>query len=374
MPNAAFKLLDLVLLFGAIQGLLLAIFLWNQSLRNRWALRFLALFILCFALNSIFNVMEALGLRQGLTFYEFLPLYCSLSIISMFGLFVDFTVHPQQSFQRKHYWWLVPPAVQFLLQTGLLILFFVQRTVIFENLNFIIGIYNRLDLFGIGFGLFVLISAIFKINRYEKTLQNNYAETGNISLQWLKKLILVLFGIWISFAIPTIYEQVTAQPSIEIFYPMWIATSVLIYWIGYSAIFKKEVFNIELFTQVTPVKKLSEKTAPYYDQLLLLMQTEQPWLQSDLNLKTLADKLQISSGYLSQIINQYEQKNFFDFVNGYRVEEVKKLLQNEKMAHLSLLGIAYEAGFKSKSTFNLAFKKLAGITPSAYRKSLKTNS
>jgi AraC-like DNA-binding protein len=69
---------------------------------------------------------------------------------------------------------------------------------------------------------------------------------------------------------------------------------------------------------------------------------------------------------LSAAINQAYGKNFNDFVNTYRVEAVKKMLNDESVQHLSLLGIAYECGFNSKSTFNRAFKKATGVAPSAY--------
>ena len=116
--------------------------------------------------------------------------------------------------------------------------------------------------------------------------------------------------------------------------------------------------------------KLSENTATYHQSLIQLMQSERPYLDQDLNLKKLSNYLDISSGYLSQIINQYEKKNFFDFINAHRVETVKEKIVDPKSQHLNLLGIAYESGFKSKSTFNLAFKKHTGKTPTAYKKSI----
>jgi len=367
------NIFDLIILLGALQGIFFAIFLLNQKAENKLATRFLAFFILGFALNSIFNSLEGLGLRQELTFWEFVPLYCSLFITASFYLFVDFTVKPEQKFTAKKALWFVPFAFQFGMQIFMLILFFTNKSAIYENLSSMVKAYNLIDSFGVIFGLGILISAIFKINNYERDLRKNYSEINEISLSWLKKLIFGLFGVWFLFAVPTIYEQVTDKPSIEIFYPMWIATSILIYWVGYSAYFRKDFFNVKMFHREIKeeVKTLSDKTAPYYQRLLQLMETEKPYLNPDLNLQMLADSLQLSSGYLSQIINQYEEKNFFDFVNGYRVETVKKMLPDEAFSHLSLLGVAYEAGFKSKSTFNLAFKKLTGVTPSAFKKGVK---
>ena len=80
--------------------------------------------------------------------------------------------------------------------------------------------------------------------------------------------------------------------------------------------------------------------------------------------------MDLSKGYLSQIINQKEGKNFFDFINHYRVEDVKEKLNDDAYSHFSILGVALEAGFKSKSTFNAVFKKMTGMTPSQFKRKI----
>ena len=155
------------------------------------------------------------------------------------------------------------------------------------------------------------------------------------------------------------------------YYPLWIASSALIYWIGYSTFFRRKTIAPEIFVHPTGQEnsKLSDNTRRYHDRLINLMKEKKPYLDQELNLKKLAIQMDLSSGYLSQIINEYEGKNFFEFINTYRVEEVKEKISNPKFDHFSLLGIAYESGFKSKSTFNLSFKKITGTTPTAYKKS-----
>ena len=97
------------------------------------------------------------------------------------------------------------------------------------------------------------------------------------------------------------------------------------------------------------------------------MESEKPHLDSDLTLPKLADHLQIPPHHLSQIINESLKQNFFDFVNGYRVEEAKQLLLDPEKSSFTVLAIAEEAGFNSKTVFNTAFKKGTGKTPSAFR-------
>jgi AraC-like DNA-binding protein len=99
------------------------------------------------------------------------------------------------------------------------------------------------------------------------------------------------------------------------------------------------------------------------------MKKEKPYLNPKLALTELAQSLSISTNHLSQIINQYEQVNFHDFINKYRVEEFIQKAQSNKS--FSLLGHAFDSGFNSKSTFNGVFKKFKSVTPSKYIADLK---
>ena len=103
------------------------------------------------------------------------------------------------------------------------------------------------------------------------------------------------------------------------------------------------------------------------------MKSNRPYLDSDLTLPKLAEDLNVSTHHLSQVINEMHDKNFFNFINKYRVEEVKRKIQDPKYQNYSLLGIAYESGFNSKSAFNRVFKNLTGITPSQFRDSLPSS-
>jgi AraC-like DNA-binding protein len=91
-------------------------------------------------------------------------------------------------------------------------------------------------------------------------------------------------------------------------------------------------------------------------------------LDSDISLITLADSLGLNPKTLSFVINEHIRKNFNHYINEWRIEEVKKRLDDKAYDHFKMLSIAFDCGFNSKSTFNLAFKKATGLSPSEYRK------
>jgi AraC-like DNA-binding protein len=105
-----------------------------------------------------------------------------------------------------------------------------------------------------------------------------------------------------------------------------------------------------------------------YIRIQEYMMQHKPFIEAELNLSSLAAKLELTNHHLSQVINQDQSANFYDFINSYRVDEVKRQLVNPENAKQSILSIAYEAGFNSKATFNRIFKERVQKTPSQYRK------
>ena len=114
-----------------------------------------------------------------------------------------------------------------------------------------------------------------------------------------------------------------------------------------------------------------EKAAELSKKLQTFMEEKQPFKDSNLSLHQLAEMLEITPHNLSEVINTGLQMNFFDFVNQYRVDRVKKDILDNNKRHLTLLSIALDAGFNSKSSFNAIFKKHTGLTPSGFRARLK---
>lgn len=106
-------------------------------------------------------------------------------------------------------------------------------------------------------------------------------------------------------------------------------------------------------------------------KITLLMEQDKLYQEPELTLHQLAGKLQVPTYQVSQALNEGMKKNFYDLVNGYRVEEAKRLLLDSKSVNYTILSVGFEAGFNSKTTFNTVFKKFTGYTPTEYRDNQK---
>ncbi|NIM17140.1 MAG: helix-turn-helix domain-containing protein [Candidatus Aminicenantes bacterium] len=115
------------------------------------------------------------------------------------------------------------------------------------------------------------------------------------------------------------------------------------------------------------VRLSSEYAEKYLKKLLHFMESEKPYLDPNITLHKLSKEIIIPDHYLSQVINTRLNKNFYEFINFYRIEEAKKILTHSKN-HFTILEVAFEVGYNSKSAFNRSFKKHVGVTPSDFRK------
>ncbi|MEQ8909634.1 MAG: helix-turn-helix domain-containing protein [Vicingaceae bacterium] len=111
-----------------------------------------------------------------------------------------------------------------------------------------------------------------------------------------------------------------------------------------------------------------EEAAPLIHKLNELMEKQMAFLDNSMTLRSTAESIDTNSNKLSYLLNEFLGKNFNEYLNGYRLEAFQKLAVDPKNSHLTLLGLAYESGFKSKSVFNDFFKKSTGLTPKAWLK------
>ncbi len=149
------------------------------------------------------------------------------------------------------------------------------------------------------------------------------------------------------------------------YHPVWLVIAVFSLWSTYLLVFKKEVLYQK---EVRKENRLTDpKLAAWKAETETVMQTRKPYLNPDLSLQTLAQMIGIKEKDLSEVLNIGFSKSFHDYVNQYRIEEVKKMLLDPGKRHLTNFALAQEAGFNSKSAFFGLFKKHVGMTPGEFK-------
>ncbi|MBI1768280.1 MAG: AraC family transcriptional regulator [Bacteroidetes bacterium] len=210
---------------------------------------------------------------------------------------------------------------------------------------------------------------------YQSIIQQEVSNTEDVNIEWVR-FFLGVFWLINFFFLFSLFAV------IHLDYMRWLGKviallfSLSIFALGYKGILQKEVFHTSVgeSTSNTDSSLVESETRKIdidlKNRLLDYMDAKKPYLDPELTLSWLAKELNISRSQLSQLINDGVGDNFYNFVNKYRVEQVKKFMNDSSMNNLNMLGLALEAGFKSKSTFNLIFKRFTGLTPTEFRKNL----
>ncbi|HWR72051.1 MAG TPA: helix-turn-helix domain-containing protein [Nitrospirota bacterium] len=246
-----------------------------------------------------------------------------------------------------------------------------------------------------------LILSLRLLAVHSGNIRQSFSTLKDVSLSWLRTLIIafvLLLCMYTFFAVFSQYYGIYHKAS----YLNNLLVTIVIYVMGYRGIRQSEIFTASVSPDAAGDPQQEDRAAAQdemaaprranagaYDsvkyaksslsdnlaetilsRLTQLMEQEKPHLEMGLTLPMLSKMLAVSPNHLSQVINGKLNKSFFDFVNMYRVEETKKALVSPGSGRFSILGIALDAGFNSKSSFYSAFKKHTGMTPSQFKERL----
>ena len=248
-------------------------------------------------------------------------------------------------------------------------------------------------------GIAYIIASQFLLRRYRKSIENEFSNIEKINLAWLRYLIYGIAVIWIGVIFgndPVIFGTVV----------------LFVFFLGYFGIRQTGIFTsahpenskpqtlsaeeiqkeskIPVYPEQSPdgvtnqseinrvtskikyeKSGLAEEQADrIYKQLVGCMTNQKLFSDSELTLAALAKTLDVHPNHLSQVINSYAGKNFYDYINFHRVEEFKRLAPLPDNRNFTLLSLAYECGFNSKTSFNRNFKKATGVSPTGYLQQL----
>jgi len=238
-------------------------------------------------------------------------------------------------------------------------------------------------IYGLCFFLSITVYSILsfiEIKRHQDNLRNLVSYTsGVITLNWLKIISISFYSAYFIFFIlgglNMIGNYIPFDPYFVIFGFITLFTFVYsFYGIKQPVIFGEEI------RQPEEEKKESEKYArsglkehqarAYLEKLIAFVETEKPYLNRDLSIHDLSQLTGIPRHFITQVLNELHKKSFFTFINEYRIKEVMERLADPKNNTYTILAIAYDSGFNSKTTFNSIFKSQTGVTPSKFREKL----
>jgi AraC-like DNA-binding protein len=220
----------------------------------------------------------------------------------------------------------------------------------------------------------ILIYAVFIIRAitiFRERVKSVFSTMDNINYSWLKFIIIGVALLWLA-DLPNYLASVLKLSQIAILEAVFYTGFLLLsYLILFKALTQPEIFSsIPEFPQ-RKKKSLSDSVNDQYlQQLLFFMATEKPYLDPSITIFNLSEKTTIPQRSLSDVINNSLNQNFYDFINSYRVKESQRLLSENKENSKTILEILYQSGFGTKSSFNQAFKKHTGKTPTQFKKQI----
>ncbi len=413
-----------ILLLGAAQGFFLALAILNSKSGSVIAHRWLAFVTTVFSVELGYEFLELSGYLVKIPDLQYFYQSIDLLYGPLIYLYVVNLTSPQNK-SVEHAWrHFLPFLISLLMLAPYWMLDADQKLALLEGeitdqdawlvvihiIQILIVMISVLQIF------LYLGTAIYCLIRHNKSIKTEFSDIERISLRWLRNLLLGLGALYLLYLIelfvgPLLGVGEFLGDSVDIL------TVILIYSMGYLGLRQPLIFASQrasdqessgkgpvFSNSSTPsVEKShqaelssnsqdenepgeesaepSEQTKKYKKSALdsklgqalkteleAHMKNASPFLDNKLTLTRLADQMGISSNYLSQVINEQAGKNFFDYVNGYRVEVAKQHLLDPNKQTLGILGIAHESGFNSKTAFYTAFKKHTGMTPSQYKK------
>lgn len=365
-----FEVDSLLYAVGFANSIFFALLLFNARKGNPYANRWLGAFFL---------VMVAIMLELVFEYTNFLFHYPHFSevlspFILLWGPFFYFYTKSLTSPDFRWNWKLAWHFVPLMICIALFTPFYLSSSA--EKLQYLQTLYAELPVgnqyanwMGMPHLFAYIVAAFVTVRRHERHVKDIFsASLEKVNLSWLKRLslgILITWVMWVNFHTFE-FELLESLTSLGFM--------LLFFVLGYYAVQQNAIFPTKDW-QNEPKKDEpktprvpADKRAILKTELLELMEREKLFCNNNLTLPELAERLAASTNAISELINTEFGENFYDFVNKYRLEESKRLLQNPDYEHYTILAIAYEAGFNSKTTFNTVFKNKMGITPSEFRK------
>jgi len=371
------SLIGILALIICILFLLFATFLLTVKTEKKLSNRLLAAFLLVTAIDiSAFFYREFIEVRLSL---EMLRIQIShlkdpfLFLYFLSVIYSDFRLKP------KHLVLLVPWIISMLILIPNFFLEGQDGQLRFFQVYGQAWEYQFMNIFGKVVEVAYIIAEFYYLLRYRKLLLENY--TGKAYFQnyyWLRQLIVfILIAQALTFIKGYVRDSLNSEFTDDFRILLLVYGLFFSIWLVWKAMHSPKLFrgiavdlklSKELMAEDSSARIPSKKIQNQITSLKNYMTEQRPFLNAGLTIQKLADQIGLPSKELSVLINQHLNQHFFDFINGYRIESAMEILSDPSQKDLTVLEILYDIGFNSKSSFNTAFKKHTGTTPTTYRK------
>jgi AraC-like DNA-binding protein len=364
---------SLALMSGAFQGVLLSLIMFLHTRGRKLANRLLSALILMVSMILAEYVLMSSGFYRNFRYIEFATTPLFFLIGPLFFLYVRSVLDERFTIRSRH---LIHGIAFFAVFIN-----YIPYYQLVGHRIFAWGMPSRtcyVDINGyLYMGAHIVFTAAYVYAAFRKLRPGEFAakrEHSNsilVQYDWLVTFSKVFIGFLGVESLALVTMVSLPRHVVELEYLLAATLAAIICIAGYHAIAQPEILSA-VRVNGAPSERYRKSALPpekmesYRIALVRCMESSKPFLNPDMKLQDLADHVSISPNHLSQTLNMELSTTFFDFVNSYRVEEVKQRLKDPAYHHLTILAIALESGFSSKASFNRVFKRHTGVIPSSF--------
>lgn len=380
-------LINLIFITGVFYGLVFSSTLFLMKKKMGRPILFLNLQVLFITLNNLQAWLIDMHIISSFVYIRYMRLPWYVLCMPMFYLF--FVTYLKLS--KKSYYVLQITiglfASFFLLRLGLI--FYAQQNQFSDvEIKTFMDQYSSIEEM-VCYAYTIVIFILSLVTFYKrKHLFSQVLEFDD--LKWIKHFLnlagLILL-IWLTAIIKSMGNSEFSSP--DIYYPLRLSTTIIIYWIGFKGLFRFRIKEDRIVLRKNIKKQIktenkeflwendeqsslkSDRQREQFDRVNAYVIEQKLYLDPYLSLESLARSSKLSSGYLSTLINTFDANHFSDYINKFRVEQAKRMIRDTDFADYTIVSIGLESGFNSKSTFYKAFKKFTQMTPVEFKKNQK---
>jgi AraC-like DNA-binding protein len=385
--NYQFSVFEIIVLFGILQGLIIAILIWKNKPKSKSKL-FLSLVLITFVLLSAKMLLLTTKLNHH-PYIRYFPRSFELLIQPLIWLYISSLVIVEFKFEKKYWLHFIPFALFFGYSIFVYFATFGIQGMVNQDLLANSLYYNKVkkfeDFLSIASSIVYWVLGCIKLIRYRKWLNEQTSNTDFPTYSWVKNISILMGLLILILSIDILVDSFLGFKIhlIAHWKLFFIYIAGVVYYMGFKGytIPDGSAYLSQLAIQQqnstanfsNTIHKINSKEPLSADQLLDIEQKilealngSKIYLDPELSLQKMAMELQTSEINLSAVINNKLQKTFRTLINEHRVEAVKQKLIDPRSSNLSILGIAYQCGFNSEASFYRIFKLTTGLSPKAY--------